>query len=130
MLLLGPASGRLKYHPAEPLMYDSLFDRLQALVRVDLSRRTATITVRGCFTTTNYRGLLPVIRRAHALPGALSVTVDLCHATRIHPAAIGLLENECQAMFPHTAHIPVRIISSRVPAISQGTTDPVMSVAA
>lgn len=93
-------------------MYDSLFDRLQALVRVDLSQHTATVTIRGSFTTTNYRGLLPVIRRAHALPGAPLVRVDLTHATRVHPAAVGLLEADCRALFPGVDGLPVRVVGT------------------
>jgi hypothetical protein len=72
--------------------------RLQALVRVDLSRSSAVIDVRGSFTTTNYRGLLPVIRRAHALPGNPSITVDLTRAPFTDPKASELLMQACSAL--------------------------------
>jgi hypothetical protein len=72
--------------------------RLQALVRVDLSRSSAIIDVRGSFTTTNYRGLLPVTRRAHALPGHPSITVDLTRAPFTDPKASELLIQACSTV--------------------------------
>jgi hypothetical protein len=86
--------------------------RLQALVRVDLSRSSAVIDVRGSFTTTNYRGLLPTIRRAHALPGHPSVTVDLTRAPFVDPKASELLMQACSALPPltDTDAIALRIV--------------------
>jgi hypothetical protein len=90
--------------------------RLQALVRVDLSRNSAVIDVRGSFTTTNYRGLLPVIRRAHALPGHPSVTVDLTRAPFTDPKASELLTQACAALPSRTDAdaIPLRIVDTGV----------------
>lgn len=86
--------------------------RLQALVRVDLSRKSAVIDVRGSFTTTNYRGLLPVIRRAHALPGYPSVIVDLTRAPFTDPKASELLTQACSALPSRTDadSVPLRIV--------------------
>ena len=81
--------------------------RLQALVGVDLSRNSAVIDVRGRFTTTNYRGLLPLIRRAHALPGQPFVIVDLTRAPFTDPKASELLTHACSALPSRTDADPV-----------------------
>lgn len=93
-------------------MYDSLSYRLKALVKVDLSRHEATVIVRGWFTSTNYRGLLPVIRRAHALPGHPIVVVDHGSAAVVDPAAADLLEAACRSLFHDHVRVPVTLVAS------------------
>lgn len=86
--------------------------RLQTLVRVDLPAKSVVIDVRGSFTTTNYRGLLPLIRRAHALPGNPTVTVNLTRAPFTDSKAFELLTQAC-AVLPSSADadaIPLRIV--------------------
>ena len=94
-------------------MSDSLSDRLQARIRVDLLRNTATIFVRGRFTAINYRGLIPVIRRAHALPGHPLITIDITPTAGVDPLAADLLEAACGSLFPGYARLPLRIIDAR-----------------
>lgn len=89
--------------------------RLRALVRVDLPGNSVAIDVRGSFTTTNYRGLLPLIRRAHALPGHPTVTVNLTRAPFTDPKAFELLMQACAAL-PSDADadaIPLRMVDDK-----------------
>lgn len=87
-----------------------MYPRLRTLIRVDLSRNSVLLQVRGCFTTTNYRALVPMIRRAHALPGHPVVVVDITSAQRVDPAAASLLEDACRADSPSAAGaVPVLV---------------------
>ncbi|GAB3552245.1 hypothetical protein GCM10027404_22510 [Arthrobacter tumbae] len=72
--------------------------KLRVLVRLDVDRTAAVLAVNGCFTEINYRALLPIARRACALIGGLSVTVDLTGARHIEGNAIGSLEQALNMM--------------------------------
>lgn len=85
-----------------------MYDRLLTLIRVDLANNGATIFVRGRFTATNYRALVPLIRRAHALPGNPIVTVNITRASAVEPDAIRLLMDACRSAFLHTTIVQVR----------------------
>lgn len=97
-----------------------MYDRLLTLIRVDLANNEAMISVRGRFTTTNYRALVPLIRRARALPGNPIVTIDISRAATVEADATRLLLEACHSAPPHisthqsqhSAPAPVRITGS------------------
>ncbi|MDF9278859.1 hypothetical protein P4U43_13795 [Arthrobacter sp. EH-1B-1] len=72
--------------------------KLRVLVRLDVDRTAAVIAVNGCLTEINYRALLPIARRACALIGGLSVTVDLTGARHIEGNSIDSLERALSLM--------------------------------
>jgi anti-anti-sigma regulatory factor len=86
--------------------------KLRALIKIDLEDRSAGIHVTGCFTSTNYRALVPVIRRAYALPGHPEVTVDISRAKHVDPSAAALLEAACAALSLPSPTRVIRIIKS------------------
>lgn len=66
--------------------------KLRVIVRLNVDRPAAVLTVNGCLTEANYRALLPIARRACALIDGLSVTVDLTGARHIEGNSIHSLE--------------------------------------
>lgn len=104
-----------------------MYDRLLTLIRVDLATNEATISVRGRFTTTNYRALVPLIRRARALPGNPTVTVDVSRAATVEADATRLLLEACHSLPPHpNAHIDRHLNPHWVPDLVRviGTVTP------
>ncbi|KNC17875.1 hypothetical protein AC792_13640 [Arthrobacter sp. RIT-PI-e] len=91
-----------------------MYPRLRTLIKVDLTHRTAVLQVTGHLTTINYRALIPIIRRAHALPGNPSITIDTTQARFLDPAAIGLLKDACRKLSsPTPSHtVPVQVIGA------------------
>jgi len=88
-----------------------MYPRLQTVIKVDLAHNSAVLQVTGSLTTTTYRALIPMIRRAHALPGHPVVTVDLTFARLIDPAATALLTTAYRALITTdtTQATPVRL---------------------
>lgn len=89
-----------------------MYDRLLTLIRVDLTIHEATISIRGRLTTTNYRALLPLIKRAHALPGNPVVIIDLAPAASVDPHANRLLVEACHSAALHAVSGSVRIVGN------------------
>lgn len=112
-----------------------MYDRLLTLIKVDLAINEATISVRGRFTTTNYRALVPLIRRARALPGNPTVTVDVSRAATVEADATRLLLEACHSLPPHlNAHIdllgtpdPVRVIGAVMLSDTSRVASPVVA---
>lgn len=91
-----------------------MYPRLQTVVKVDLVRNSVVLHVKGAFTTTNCRALVPMIRRAYALPGNPAVTVDITSAQRVDSAAGVLLTAACNTFSPGFGAdtIPIRLIGA------------------
>lgn len=102
-----------------------MHDRLLTLIRVDLARNEATLFVRGRFTTTNYRALVPLIRRARALPGNPMITVDISRAASVDSGATRLLLEACYPIPPQMSPAPVRITAPKAPSATSHVAPPV-----
>lgn len=69
--------------------------QLRVLVRLDIDQSSARLEVTGCLTGTNYRALIPIIRRAGSLVSGLGVIVDLNRARHIEDDGLNNLNQYC-----------------------------------
>ncbi|WP_372697532.1 hypothetical protein [Arthrobacter sp. JSM 101049] len=68
-------------------------NRASVLVRLDASRCSAVVEVKGAVTVENCQGILPVVERTLSLSGMGGVEVDLSCASVVESAARSLLRN-------------------------------------
>ncbi len=66
--------------------------KLRVLIRLDIDRTSATLSVTGCLTESSAPALFPLIRRAGAMIKGPKIIVELDQAKHVDQAGIDLLK--------------------------------------